>query len=416
MTSGIRSNWIQALQKCMEMSSPGSRDKRGSRSSSPERRPSTGSRSSISSDVSSRNGHVNGAHINSMDTTPWRRISSSNLSSPVRTPGERSRRSSNDSTSTSASDSRYSGQSDIRSSRRGTDTEDEGRGREGRRPSCTWPYERNAEENDLDTSTASSESSAGIERRISRSRSKSVEASRAPHSEKEESGRRRSTYLEDGDLAKKAERSPEEERALDEVEHNIRRIHRKSITEYVQQHKPQHFDKFESGSAFKSDSKSKTDKTAPYSPRSRASSDRYSSYSPKSDAITPTRSHSTSSVNTTPSSTPRRKHSADIPDRKSSSPRAPSAKIKDKSRTKSPRAKSPPPVYDDSSEAFFDGLTTPNKNNSSPDDIIERKWREVSEENNGLMQDCGISNALAMEIWQPCNKYSYLYRQHSHLP
>lgn len=45
--------------------------------------------------------------------------------------------------------------------------------------------------------------------------------------------------------------SPADQDALDEVERNIRQIHRKSISDHVhQQHKPQHFSKFESGTAF----------------------------------------------------------------------------------------------------------------------------------------------------------------------
>ena len=59
-------------------------------------------------------------------------------------------------------------------------------------------------------------------------------------------------------------RSVRDDQVLDNVEKNIRRINRRSVTEFVQQHhRPQHYDKFESGSAFQEKESPKREKESP---------------------------------------------------------------------------------------------------------------------------------------------------------
>ena len=101
------------------------------------------------------------------------------------------------------------------------------------------------------------------------------------------------------------------------MEHNIRRIHRRSLSDHSARHRPPHFDKFESGSAFEGEE----------APAVRSAS------SPRDQHKTRT------SEERTPG-------------------RAPSSKVKDKTRARSPRPRSPPPLEVTGRDLPLDDMTS----------------------------------------------------------
>lgn len=140
--------------------------------------------------------------------------------------------------------------------------------------------------------------------------------------------------------------SHEDENELDDVQRNIRRIHRRSITEFS--HRPPHLDKFESAaSVAAADDSGSSD--------GRERRDSSSSYG--------------------------------SPVRHDRTTRAPATRVKDKARSKSPRPKSPPLTAAATTAAKVDvvdnisqkqGSGSCSGGDDSVSDIIEKKWREVS--------------------------------------
>ena len=177
------------------------------------------------------------------------------------------------------------------------------------------------------------------------------------------------------------ERSVEEEQELDNIERNIRRIHRRSITEFVQKHTPQHFDKFESGTAF-TDGESDKREVSSSSERSTPISSAVSS--PQEDYTSRRRQRSLVAKPLL--------RRMDLDRVKSvGHPRSPSARVKDRTRAKSPRTKSPPldisgtdmvdsPAHsrsDSDHSILEDSLLGVIEVPSRRRDVIEHKWKEV---------------------------------------
>lgn len=285
MTSGIRHNWMQAIEKCMQLQ-PG-----GATSREPRR-----SRRYVSMPGLS-NGDASAAE--KPDEVTY-------------VPSRRSRQ------------------------REAPPTVDpRGRGpRDRHTMTCTWPYENPS--------------------------SKSVTS---PREESQPHVTNVSDYLEEGE--RRVALTPQQEEELDHIEKNIRSIHRKSISDFVQQHKVPHHDKFESASS-----------TRDSDNRSRASSSDRSGWSSPREA---------GSVHSSPVGRARQSSISEVsPHRRKSDPRspgyyrAPSAKVKDRSRAKSPRPRSPPP--DKSQEELALMMGHPPDLISSSEaaaQMIENQWRQV---------------------------------------
>ena len=352
MTSGIRNNWMQAIQKCMESSSRPSHLDYNSRNSlystpqrsSPQRTDYSTPQRQTSTSLDSSRRHPQSAPPSAARALYPSEPGTHSPRSDTKSDSSGSRMSTPDSWSRgrrtvidSFNHSEASGKSPSASPQ------------QGRFVSCTWPYDSSS------SGTSSSERDHTPDSHGSRSRRNSNV----------------SQYLEDEDSDRKSkELTQEEEQELDNVERNIRRIHRKSISESVHKHRPQHFEKFETGAAF--DDKDQ----------------------PDSDKSSPTRSHdrsvTPSSRSSTPSSTPRketpprrvaspsRRRATETPERKTqTAPRAPSAKIKEKSRAKSPRPRSPPPLEAKMADISLDGRSGPS-DDEILNEITEGRWKDVS--------------------------------------
>ncbi|KAK2160603.1 hypothetical protein LSH36_129g01041 [Paralvinella palmiformis] len=221
------------------------------------------------------------------------------------------------------------------------------------RTSCTWPYEIHENNNLERTSSAQSLKSSCDS----------------------ESQRDISQYLDDNEKSRKFTKQEEEE--LDNVQKNIRHIHRRSLTESVQVHKLKHLDKFESGAAFSNQldrqpsSKQLNGSRSP--DRSHSPSTRGSRESSASHA-SPGRSHASH----------RDHHLSDSDRSTSSGVQAPSAKIKNKTKIHSLRAKSPPPETMDDDDDYLDTFVKKNLEQSLSDEssnsnnAIEKNWKHVS--------------------------------------
>ena len=196
-------------------------------------------------------------------------------------------------------------------------------------------------------------------------------------------------------LRQMRELTPEEENELDYVEKNIRHINRKSIID-MQQAKPKFLDKFEKGEeeetkaspptrARSSDSIGKEPRTPTKSsppPRDASAKDIVPKHR-HSDSNDSSRS-SSSSASRSPQSSSGQKD-AEKAERKDSigmRAKSPSAKVMDKTRSRSPRARSPPPDLDD--ELFLDKMAEKlgqkdDTGNSARliHNIIEKKWQQV---------------------------------------
>ena len=248
-----------------------------------------------------------------------------------------------------------------------------------RKYSSTWPY----------VSPSMSPSPEGMRSRGSsfsknspRSRTSSQSKPRSRSSSRNRSRRGSISDLLDDQGDQFQNISKEEEKELDNVQVNIRRIHRKSITDSVAISKLPHLEKFESVTSSAAaptaaerkppiDSKEKrrsivnapvdsddwTDSGGYHSRshrtrspgRTRSGSER--ARSPGQRRSTTDRHRSLSNTHTTTAlkSEERPKSPA--------TPKAPSAKIKDKSRSKSPRPKSPPPqLSTTNTDDYFDSL------------------------------------------------------------
>ena len=169
------------------------------------------------------------------------------------------------------------------------------------------------------------------------------------------------------------ELTEEEERELDNVQANIRRIHRKSITDSVSVAKLPHLDKFEQQSngdetperrpSFGSRERRRSRGANEPAVQKKEESVSYSSNASRELFVSPGRARSPGRSRSPgrPSWTPGKK-GAEERSKSPSAPKAPSAKVKDKTRSRSPRPKSPPPK-----------LTTP-KNDDYFDSL--EKWKE----------------------------------------
>ena len=386
MTSGIRNNWMQAIQKCME-SSVDHRSTGGSAATSPSskskdhipgsRRSYNGvSAESSSSSPSSYNSY--GAMYKNQTESSIAHHAPNTYSSRDSTPNRLRRHEELPTTPRSASHDRYS-------SRFSTENAGDGSNRSaseptrkisedpnlhsplGRKFSSTWPY-------------ASPESSHVPESeqrsRGSRSRSSS-QGTRAPRSRSSSQNRSRrssiSDLLDEQEGQTQRELTAEEERELDNVQANIRRIHRKSITDSVSIAKLPHLDKFEQQSNGEETPERRPSFGSREGRRSRGNNEpttqkkeetvSYSSNTSRELFASPGRARSPARSRSPgrPSWTPGKKGAEERPKSPGAS-KAPSVKIKDKTRSRSPRPKSPPPK-----------LTTPR--NDDYYDSLE-KWKE----------------------------------------
>ena len=379
MTSGIRNNWMQAIQKCMDTSTV-HRTSAGSAAASPSNKRNEhvpGSRRlySASNGVSPEGSASSSSYSNSCGALYKNQTESSiahhspstysSSSSRDSTPGRPRRHEEGPTTPRSASYDKYS-------SRFSTENAGDESGRSASEPrrrfSSTWPY-NSPESSPVPESEPRS--------RGSRSRSSS-RGPRTPRSRSSSQNRSRRSSISDlldeqGD--EQRELTENEERELDNVQANIRRIHRKSITDSVSISKLPHLDKFEQHS----NGEDTPERRPSFGSRERRSrrgenesraiekeqSVSYNTTSASRELFaspgrgrSPGRSRSPGRPSWTPG-----KKGAEERSKSPSAPRAPSAKVKDKSRSKSPRPRSPPPK-----------LTT-SRNNDDYFDSLE-KWKE----------------------------------------
>ncbi len=240
-----------------------------------------------------------------------------------------------------------------------------------KRFSSTWPYA-----SPQASPTAATADDAEQERaaRGARSRSSSRGPRTAPRSRSSSqnrgNGSRRSSVsdLIDEQEGPRPQRelTDEEQRELDNVQVNIRRIHRKSITDSVSIAKLPHLDKFEQqaqhgeetperrpslGAREKRRTRSEAEAPVQKQEEQSVSASR-ELFSAAGRTRSPGRSRSPGRHSWTPSG----KKASEEPSKAPAAPRAPSAKIKDKSRSKSPRPKSPPPKRTTRSDDYFDSL------------------------------------------------------------
>ncbi len=174
-----------------------------------------------------------------------------------------------------------------------------------------------------------------------------------------------SQYFEEGEKPRELDLTEEQEEELDNIEQNIRQIHRRSITEFVQQQRsPKHLEKFESGRAYADLQRPPSLERLPPSPRA--------------DTSSPDTARSSRTTS------PSRKRSDSDP-RSPLQHRAPSAKVLDKARSRSPRPRSPPPETADPDEDFLDTFVQRNLESElsgekrKPDrKEAEKKWKDVS--------------------------------------
>lgn len=181
--------------------------------------------------------------------------------------------------------------------------------------------------------------------------------------------------FQEGDRAR--ELTAEEERELDNVQANIRRIHRKSITDSVSIAKLPHLDKFEQQVTTNSDESPETRSAVTVTPRESrrsrtnnespvqkaeetatysAAASRELFASPGSSTSSPARARSRSPGRPAWAGGSGSGHKKSAEDTAAKT-RAPSAKVKDKSRSKSPRPKSPPPkLTARQNDEYFDSL------------------------------------------------------------
>lgn len=383
MTSGIRNNWMQAIQKCMETSNVHKPDGgSGSAAASPvvksaehtpsSRRSYSGangvSAESPASSPSSYNSY-GAIYRNQTESSIAHHSPSTSFSEPT-TPGRQRRNDEGATTPRTSSHDRYS-------SRFSAENAGDGSSRSASEPrrrkfSSTWPYASSAE------SSPASESEHRPRGSRSRSSSQGPRTPRSRSSSQNRSSRRSSIsdILDEEEGSAQRELTEEEERELDNVQANIRRIHRKSITDSVSVSRLPHLDKFEQQSSQGEETPERRHSVGSReSRRSRGTTDEspvqkteesvvHSSntsrelFASPGRARSPGRSRSPGRPNWTPG-----KRGSEERSKSPGAPRAPSAKVKDKSRSKSPRPKSPPPNL------------TSSRNNDDYFDSLER-WKE----------------------------------------
>ncbi len=476
MTSGIRNNWMQAIRKCMEMSGVAVGDvtdepdashtqspRFSTRSQSADSKaPPTPEQRNASPRGADNTAQLNGAYASptknsNSELSPWRRSHSSGATprqaSHTDSPGATARQTSHtepksgddsnghtplfdvsystrkDSWGSNKSDSRRRLRLDSpsRLSDRSDSSDQTPLSPGGRRfSSCTWPYVPPS----ATTSDRSGTSSPVTDTPPNgKGRSKSVDHGRPSDV---------SAYLSEEEPNKPKELSQQEEDELDNVQRNIRRIHRKSIQEFT--HKPQHFEKFEMGTVFskKTEEKNGSSPSIDKNERSASSDTRFefgtvfnkkeeklprstsvpnekprqsAAYAAQrdSDILSSPRSDIKSSPRRSRTQSPRTRRIVDEQPKSPVTPRAPSAKVKEKTRAKSPRAKSPPPSFDMGDDFLNDMILTPKRRGSAPfagdtpkDDIIERKWKEVGTHYNNNF-------ALIIVIFSVCITFEIIY-------
>ena len=228
-----------------------------------------------------------------------------------------------------------------------------------KRQSCTWPYEAESNNNMKRTSSSHSLKSqdSGSQRDLSGSQ------------------RDLSQYLEDNERPPELSRQEEEE--LDNVERNIRHIHRRSLNESVQLHRLKHLDKFESGAAFSAPADHQMSRE-----RSRS---RERSHSPSNQS---SRDSSANRASPGRSKTPTRDILPSDSDSRSTGSgghMAPSTKVKNKSKTRLSRARSPPPETHDDDDDYLDTFVKRNldvgvaSEPSNSSHVVEKTWKHVSD-------------------------------------
>ena len=377
MTSGIRNNWMQAIQKCMETSTV-HRPSAGSAAASPSNRRNEhvpGSRRpySASNGVSPEGSASSSSYSNSYGALYKNQTESSiahhspssySSSSRDSTPGRQRRHEEGPTTPRSASYDKYC----SRFSAENAGDESARSASEPRRKfSSTWPY-NSPESSPVPDSEPRSRGSR------SRSSSRGPRTPRSRSSSQNRSRRSSISDLLDEQGEEQRELTEEEERELDNVQANIRRIHRKSITDSVSISKLPHLDKFEQHSNGE-DTPERRPSFGSRERRSRRPNDsrahekeesvNYNTTSASRELFaSPSRGRSPGRSRSPgrPSWTPGKKGTEER-SKSPGAPRAPSAKVKDKSRSKSPRPRSPPPK-----------LTT-SRNNDDYFDSLE-KWKE----------------------------------------
>lgn len=328
MTSGIRSNWVLAIQKCMELVKTGKglsdTDLLSSVSSTPSR-------------VTSRSNSVGAEvllNVSTIDRESWSRpasaLSDSSRASLASSSPDTNRHSSRYSDTSSNSTS-----SEVR--RRLNMDSSSGRAERSPSPqkqrySCTWPY----------TSSGSDSGSTTEQETPNRSRSNS------------------STHECETHVVRSRSSSASVEQIKDSAE-SICQSHKSTSEHKAHSDKP--------------------DSPKPDIPLVKRSISVPGESQPALPAHVKDLSEDGVVVSyhraRTVSPRTRRRNAPDLDRTKVLVPgRAPSAKIKDKSKTKSPRPRSPPPSFKPEPPPNLD--LPPPSPGTGKEDIIERKWKEVS--------------------------------------